>query len=172
MTGMGWLRGALSGLVICALAPALLAAPAIHPFNSSDLVLLERVSDPRISPDGRWVAYQLLETDLAANRSITSLWLAPIPDAKGSSSDPRFARRLTAPGVSGFSPRWRGDGRFLFFLSTRSGNAQVWRMDLSGGEAQAVTHGPLEIGSFLVAPDGRHLAASMSVFPECENLDC
>ncbi len=60
-----------------------MAAPAARPFNSTDLVLLERVSDPRISPDGHWVAYQLLETDLAANRSITqSLAPAPIPEAR------------------------------------------------------------------------------------------
>ena len=172
MMRTGLLRAALSGLMICALGPALSAALATRPFNSTDLVLLERVSDPRMSPDGHWVAYQLLETDLVANRSITSLWLAPVPDAKGSNSEPHFARRLTAPGVSSFSPRWRGDGKLLFFLSTRSGNAQVWRIDLSGGEAQAVTHGPLEVGSFMVAPDGRHLVVSMSVFPECENLDC
>lgn len=172
MNGKGWLRGAFSALMIGAQGTAPVAAPATHPFNSTDLVLLERVSDPRISPDGRWVAYQLLETDLAANRSITSLWLAPIPEARGSNGEPHFARRLTAPGVSSFSPRWRSDGKLLFFLSTRSGNAQVWRIDLSGGEAQAVTHGPLEVGSFMVAPDGRHLVTSMSVFPECENLEC
>jgi dipeptidyl aminopeptidase/acylaminoacyl peptidase len=172
MRGMGWLPGTLWGLAICALGPAPMAAPATHPFNATDLVLLERLSDPRISPDGHWVAYQLLETDLAANRSITSLWLAPIPEVRGANSEPHFARRLTAPGVSSFSPRWRSDGKLLFFLSTRSGNAQVWRIDLSGGEAQAVTHGPLEIGSFMLAPDGRHLVVSMSVFPDCENLDC
>ncbi|MGA8708615.1 MAG: S9 family peptidase [Steroidobacteraceae bacterium] len=141
------------------------------PFNATDLMLLERVSSPRLSPDGRWVVYQLLETDLAADRSLSSLWIAPVPDSHPSSA-PRIARRLTAPGVSSFSPRWRSDGRMLFFLSTRSGNTQVWRLDLGGGEAQATTHGPLDVGSFLLSPDGRRVIVSMRVFPDCDTLDC
>jgi len=141
------------------------------PFTATDLMLLERVTDPRLSPDGQWVVYQLLETDLAANRSLSSLWLAPVPDGRPT-SEPRIARRLTAPGVSSFSPRWRADGKLLFFLSTRSGNTQVWRLNLAGGEAQASTHGPLDVGNFLVSPDGRHLLVSMSVYPDCENLEC
>jgi acylaminoacyl-peptidase len=162
----------LAGLIACAFAPAVHGAPAPSPFNATDLVLLERVSDPHISPDGHWVAYQLLETDLAGNRSLSSLWLAPIPEGRVPGSEPRYARRLTAPGVSSYAPRWRSDGKLLFFLSTRSGTAQVWRLDLAGGEAQPSTHGPLEVGSFSLAPDGRHLVVSMHVFPDCDTLDC
>jgi acylaminoacyl-peptidase len=160
----------LAALLSLASVP-LAAAPAPRPFNASDLMLLERISEPRLSPDGRWVVYQLLETDLAANRSLGSLWLSPVPEVRPS-NEPHVARRLTAPGVSSFSPHWRADGRMLFFLSTRSGNTQVWRLDLAGGEAQATTHGPLDVGDFAVSPDGKHLAVSMSVFPDCENLDC
>ncbi len=167
-----WLRSAVAGLAVCALNVAVGAVPALRPFNVTDLVLLERVSDPHISPDGRWVAYQLLETDLASNRSISSLWLAPVPDGRSSNGEPRYARRLTAPGVSSYTPRWRSDGKMLFFLSTRSGTAQVWRIDMSGGEAQPSTHGPLEVGSFMLAPDGRHMLVSMHVFPDCDTLDC
>jgi dipeptidyl aminopeptidase/acylaminoacyl peptidase len=154
-----------------ALSPTIRAAAA-RPFTATDLVLLERLSDPRMSPDGRWVAYQLLETDLAANRSVGSIWLAPVPEPRGTSTEPRVARRLTAPGVSSYSPRWRSDGKLLFFLSTRSGNAQVWRIDMAAGEAQAVTHGPLDVGSFMLAPDGRHLVASHRVFPDCNDFEC
>jgi dipeptidyl aminopeptidase/acylaminoacyl peptidase len=150
---------------------AAVAAVTPKPFTATDLMLLERVTDPRLSPDGQWVVYQLLETDLAANRSMSSLWLAPVPDGRPT-TEPRIARRLTAPGVSSFSPRWRADGKLLFFLSTRSGNTQVWRLNLAGGEAQASTHGPLDVGNFLVSPDGHHLLVSMSVYPDCENLEC
>jgi dipeptidyl aminopeptidase/acylaminoacyl peptidase len=167
-----WLRGAAAGLIACALTPSLQGAPALHPFSATDLVLIERVSDPHISPDGHWVAYQLLETDLAGNRSLSSLWLAPVPEGRPAGNEPRFARRLTAPGVSSYAPRWRSDGKLLFFLSTRSGTAQVWRLDMMGGEAQPATHGPLEVGAFMVAPDGRHLVVSMHVYPECDTLDC
>ncbi|HXR19490.1 MAG TPA: S9 family peptidase [Steroidobacteraceae bacterium] len=162
---------ALSGALGLSLAPMIQAAVA-RAFNFDDLIALDRVADPRLSPDGRSVAYQLLETDLAANRTIGSIWLAPVPDASVASSEAHIARRLTAPGVSSFAPRWRGDGKLLFFLSTRSGNSQVWRLDLAGGEAQAVTHGPLEVGSFMLAPDGKHIVVAMNVFPDCDSLDC
>lgn len=161
----------LVGILPTALSAAATAASVPRPFTASDLMLLERVSEPRISPDGRWVVYQLLETDLAANRSMSSLWLSPVPDGRPS-AEPRITRRLTAPGVSSFSPRWRADGRLLFFLSTRSGSSQVWRLDLAGGEAQAATHGPLDVGNFMLSPDGRHIVVSMNVFPDCDNLDC
>lgn len=164
------LAAAAATVVALAFSPGAGAA-APRPFTAADLMLLERVSDPRISPDGQWVVYQLLETDLAANRSMSSLWLAPVPDGRPS-AEPRVTRRLTAPGVSSFSPRWRADGKLLFFLSTRSGNTQVWRLSLAGGEAQATTHGPLDVGNFMLSPDGRHLVVSMSVFPDCDNLEC
>lgn len=165
------LQTVVAALLALALAPAFAAAP-LRPMSASELVLLERVNDPRMSPDGRWVVYQLLETDLAANRSMSSLWLAPVPEAGPATPEPRYTRRLTAPGVSSFSPRWRADGKMLFFLSTRSGGSQVWRLDLAGGEAQAVTHSALEITNFMVAPDSHHIVVSMHVFPDCEDLDC
>lgn len=135
-------------------------------------MLLERVSTPRLSPDGHSVAYQLLETDLGADRSMSSIWISPVPESHPASAEPRVARRMTAPGVNSYAPRWRGDGRMLFFLSGRLGTTQVWRLDLAGGEAQAVTHGPLDVGSFSVSPDGRHLVFSLRVYPDCDNIEC
>ena len=54
---------------------AILAALAAAPFTAADLVSLNRVSDPQVSPDGRYVAYVLRETDLEANKGRTDLWL-------------------------------------------------------------------------------------------------
>ena len=166
---------AAAATLVCAVtlgSAGTLAAASMRPFDAHDLVALERVSDPRLSPDGRWVAYQLLETDLAGNRSVFSVWLAPVPDSGVPSSGRRFTRRLTAPGVLSYAPRWSRDGKLLFFLSTRSGSAQVWRLELAGGEAQAATHAPFDVGSFAVAPDGRHLVVSMRVFADCDSLEC
>ncbi|HSD65580.1 MAG TPA: S9 family peptidase, partial [Vicinamibacteria bacterium] len=62
-------------------------------------------------------------------------------------------------------PRWSPDGRSLYFVSTRSGSAQVWHLSLEGGEAQPVTRLPLDVDALEVAPGGRHLLLSMAVFP-------
>ena len=58
------------------------------------------------------------------------------------------------------SPRWSPDGQALYFLSTRSGSSQVWRLALAGGEPTQVTDYPLDVGSFKVSPAGDRLALS------------
>lgn len=142
------------------------AAPAKHPFTAKDLVMLDRVSDPRLAPDGASVAFSLRETDLAANKGLRSIWRLAL-DAKGAQP-----QRLTAAGSNSDTPRWSPDGKTLFFLSTRSGSSQVWRLDAGLGEARQVTSLPLDVNSFVVAPDGRSLALSIDVFPDCADLAC
>src|SRR3546814_3723263 len=73
------------------LAGAMLATMTLYPLGATasmtphnetpraltalDLVNLKRVSDPRISPDGKSVAYTLRTTDYDANKGITQIWL-------------------------------------------------------------------------------------------------
>jgi dipeptidyl aminopeptidase/acylaminoacyl peptidase len=150
-------------LALAALLAALAAWPALaaepHPFSVQDLVTLQRVSDPRPSPDGRWIAYVLRSTDLEANRGRTDIWVVGV-DGAG-------ARRLTASPENDSSPRWAPDGRSLYFLSARGGPQQVWRLRMDGGEAESVTSQPLDVTSFRLSPDGQRLAISQSVFPDC-----
>ena len=129
----------------------------LKPFTADDLVRLERVSDPRISPDRGYVAYTLRETDYAGNRGVQSIWISKL--------DTRTSRKITSGTGNSFSPRWGSDHN-LYFLSTRSGSAQVWQLDQNGGDAQPVTALPLDIGAFLIAPDRKHLIFSADVFPE------
>jgi dipeptidyl aminopeptidase/acylaminoacyl peptidase len=60
----------------------------------------------------------------------------------------------------------------LYFLSTRSGTAQVWRLSFEGGEAAQVTSYPLDIASLKLAPGGDRIAFSMAVLPQCADLKC
>ena len=152
-----------AGAALLLLATGTAAAP--RPFAATDLVMLDRPADPRLSPDERYVAYQLRETDYAANRGVNGLWLVDLSQKRSA------PRRLTAKGAESNTPRWGADGR-LYFLSTRSGSQQVWRLDLGGGEAQQVTDLPLDVGAFRVAPDARRLLLAMDVFPECATLAC
>ena len=81
-------------------------------------------------------------------------------------------RRLTTHPDSDASPQWAPDGSAVYFLSTRGGSSQVWQIDPRGGEARQVTDLPLDVGGFLVSPDGKRLAVSIEVFPDCGTLDC
>src|SRR5580700_1468540 len=90
-------------------------------FTVDDLVRLKRLSDPEVSPDGRYVAYVLRETDMDANKGRTDIWLLDLVQKDAT------PRRLTTNEANDYSPRWAPDSRTVYFLSTRSGQAQVWR---------------------------------------------
>jgi dipeptidyl aminopeptidase/acylaminoacyl peptidase len=143
-------------------AGVLAAQPAAKPFMVEDLVLLRRLSDPQTSPDGRYLAFVLSETNMDTNKRPTDLWLLDL-DAKGATP-----RRLTQNPANDSNPRWSADGKSIYFLSARSGTSQVWRLQLAGGEATQVTDYPREIGSLKVAPAGNRIAVSMEVLPGCD----
>ncbi|RKH47307.1 S9 family peptidase [Corallococcus llansteffanensis] len=150
--------------LLAALALGAGPAPAPRPFNQQDLVTMRRVSAPRVSPDGRQVAFVLRSTDLEANRGRTDLWLVNL--------DGTNLRQLTAHADNDAEPVWAPDGKSLFFLSSRGGSSQVWRLPVDGGEPQPVTQLPLDVGSFALSRDGQQLAVSMEVFPDCGTLAC
>ena len=150
------MRSSLALVLLLTLAlPA--GAAETHPFSIHDMLAIERISDPRVSPDGTQVAFVVRATDLEANRGRLDLYLA--------ATDGSRVRRLTSHEAADSQPRWSADGRSLFFVSTRSGSAQVWRLSLDGGEAQPVTRLPLDVDALEVAPGGGRLVLSMSVFP-------
>jgi len=155
----------MSSVVTSSLAISTVVAA---PFTAQDLNTLARVSDPQVSPDGRYVVYTLRETDMEANRGRNDLWLLDLADGKGTPS----SRRLTQHPAADSSPRWAADGSGIFFLSSRGGSSQVWHISLAGGEAQQVTSLPLDVGSFEVSPKGDRLAVSMEVFADCADLKC
>ncbi len=134
-----------------------------HPFSIDEMLAMDRISDPQVSPDGKWVAYNLRTTDLAANKGRTDVWIATLD---GSSS-----RQLTSNPASDGNARWMPDGKSLVFLSTRSGSSQVWRMAVDGGEPVQLSKFPLDIGNLVVFPDGEHLLVTMEIDPKLKTLD-
>jgi dipeptidyl aminopeptidase/acylaminoacyl peptidase len=147
-------------------AAALTAFAEDRGFTADDLVKLERVSDPQPSPDGRYLAYVLRETDMAANRGRTDLWLLDLTRRDAA------PQRLTTHEANDQSPRWAPSGDALYFLSARSGTQQVWRLSLAGGEPVQVTRLPVAVDSLRVSPRGDRLAFSARVFRDCADLEC
>ena len=134
------------------------------PFTAEHLVRLDRVGAPVLSPDGSQVVYTLRTTDMEADKGRHDLWLTRVSDGD--------TRRLTRHEAADTEPAWSPDGRHVYFLSTRSDSAQVWRIDMAGGDAQQVTRLPLDVGTFRLAPGGDSLVVSMRVFMDCDDLAC
>ncbi|MFY9823429.1 MAG: S9 family peptidase [Thermoanaerobaculia bacterium] len=153
-------------LVLFALAaPAVtVAATEPHPFTVHDLLAMERISDPEPSPQGDKVAFELRTTDLEANKGRFDLWLV--------NTDGTGLTRLTSDPAADNNPRWSPDGKSLYFLSTRSGSSQVWRLPIGGGDPVQITRLPLDVSNLTVSPDGSRLAFSLDVFIDCPTLAC
>ncbi len=143
-----------TALLLCGVA----SAGESHPFSVHDMLAMDRISDAQVSPDASRIAFVRRTTDLEANRGRTDLWLVNV-DGKG-------LRQLTSHPSGDWNPRWSKDGMSIWFLSTRSGSSQVWRIAVDGGEATQVTDLPLDVGTLAVSPTGDHLAVSMEVFPD------
>ncbi len=154
------LRVALS---LVALFSAAASAVETHPFSVHDMLAMDRISDPQVSPDGKQIVFVLRTTDLDANKGRTDLWLVNV-DGSG-------LRRLTAAPESDNNPRWSTDGKSIYFLTTRSGTSQAWKIALDGGEAVQVTKEPLDVSNLVVSPDGKMLAYSLDVFPDLDSPD-
>jgi len=162
----------LPALAAASFAAAVTATASAAPrgFTVEDLVAMERVGAPAVSPDGSRIVYTVRSTDLAKNKSHTDLYMV---DLRTPGAAPQ---RLTADAASSTDPEWSAAGDAIYFLSSRSGSSQVWRVaanpGANGGAATKVTDLPLDVDAFRVSPSGDRLALSMAVFRNCADLAC
>jgi dipeptidyl aminopeptidase/acylaminoacyl peptidase len=140
--------------------PGVVFAEGKRPMKIEDLFKFKRVSDPQISPDGKWVVYTVGTVDLDGNKIPSSLWLA----ATDGKSEPR--QLTNAPGKKDRHPRWSPDGKHILFESNRSGDTQLWLIGLDGGEAQQLTTISTEASNALWSRDGKQIAFVSAVYPE------
>ena len=150
--------------VVLAAGAATLAAPA--GFTVQDLVAMERLSELASSTAHQRLAFTVSTLDRDANRRRTDIWTVDARDGEA-------PVRLTADPASDTSPAWSPDGQSLYFLSSRSGSSQVWRIPgAQAGEATQVTKYPLDVAAFQLSRDGRQLAVALEVFVDCADLSC
>jgi dipeptidyl aminopeptidase/acylaminoacyl peptidase len=129
------------------------------PFDVNALLSLKRLSDPQISPDGRWVAFTVQTVDVAANKKPQQVWIVALEGGE--------PRQITREGEANSRPRWSPDSKRIAYLSDRSGSTQIWMMDPDGGNAAQVTNVSTEADAHVFSGDGKTLVFASGVFPEC-----
>jgi dipeptidyl aminopeptidase/acylaminoacyl peptidase len=155
--------GGPTGVAAGASASAAGPTAGKHPFGVDDMLAMDRIEDPDVSPDGKWVVFTVSTPDVAANKSRRDVWIA--------ATDGSGARRLTSHPATDHGARFAPDGKTVYFVSTRSESAQVWKIAIDGGEAQKVTDLPVDVDGVLPFPDGKRLLLAMEVYPDAPSLD-
>ena len=134
-----------------------------HPFNIRDLVMMDRVGDPQLSPDGRQALYTVRATDYAANKGVTSIYVLDV--AKGG-APVKLVEKAS-------SPRWAPDGSAIYYVAEKDGVSQLWRRPLgAAATASQVTHAPIDVDGYKLSPDGKKVLLTFGVFTDCVDLAC
>ena len=145
---------ALAPLPLLCLPSALVAQK--QPFDVHALMQLARISDPQLSPDGRWVAFSVQTVDLEKNTKPKQIYIVPL-----AGGEPRKIAEEAE------RPRWSPDSKKIAFVSDRGGTPQIWMMDADGANPKQITNLSTGADGVLYSQDGKNLVFTSEVFPEC-----
>ena len=120
----------------------------MKPAAIADLVEL---SDPRVSPDGRTIAFVVTTVDLPGNAARSAVWVAGI--------DQEFpACPFTEGTARERTPRWSPDGQWIAFVAhPDERGARLHLADVDGGDVFELVAWPEDIEEVAWTPDGDRL---------------
>jgi dipeptidyl aminopeptidase/acylaminoacyl peptidase len=159
------MRRAISTLVVAGLSLATAwAGQASRAFTINDLLAVRRVAEPQLSPDGRWIAYTITDTDKPSNKRTTQIYLVSVDGGE--------PRQLTSDNSSSSSPRWSPDGKGLAFVSARDGSSQIWHLDLATAQVRKISNVSTGADAPVWSPDAKWIAFASDVYPGCASDEC
>lgn len=182
-----------AGLAVCTLAAAAPAiaqncsdlVPRLQPppsvqkrtVTANDLVRLRDVGWPAsvapegppaiaVSPDGRFVAFQVRRADPESNSYCLGMIVAPtvvggtlvLVDHGGE----LIRATLNRTGITAFptgvpaviTPHWSPDGKWIAFLKRTGGITQVWRARADGAYSEQISRSNVDVLDLAWSPDG------------------
>jgi dipeptidyl aminopeptidase/acylaminoacyl peptidase len=151
-------RSAPLALLLLLALPAA-AAESGRAFTLEDLYRVKSVGEPAVSPDGRTVVYTVTTNDWAVKKKTAALWRV--------NADGTNARQITTGDARDEHPFFSPDGSTLAFVSTRTGDPQLFFLSLAGGEAEQKTRFPGGIEGASLSRDGRYVVFAADVFLAC-----
>jgi dipeptidyl aminopeptidase/acylaminoacyl peptidase len=124
----------------------------------SDLANVKWISGPVISNNNNYLAYTVKVLNKDKNSSSSYIGIFDL--SKG------INIKMTNGDSSDFSPSFSPDSKYIYFLSARSGKIALWRISLSGGEANKYLEIPTDITGYKISPDGRNIAFTAFASPK------
>ncbi len=155
----------LTSLLAAAVAITSLSAqqPQKRPMTFADLMAMKRVSDPQISPSGKWVLFSVTDVSLEKNTKTNHLWAVPLD---GSAKE----RQVTSGGGES-NGRFAPDGKTIALTMKDQIFEMPWD-DAAGkvGDAVQVTNVNGGADGAIWSPDSKRLLFTVDVYPECSDL--
>jgi dipeptidyl aminopeptidase/acylaminoacyl peptidase len=135
-------------------------SPTKRPIRPADIYRLPVLSDPQVSPDGKWISYTMTTIDSVKDSRNSDVWMISWDGAQDI--------QLTNSPDGESRARWSPDGKWLSFLSSRAGGGpevkgtQVWLMDRRGGEGRRLTAIKGGVNDYAWSPDSRRLLLTLT----------
>lgn len=114
-----------------------------------------RLSDMSVSPDKSLVLYAVRYFDKEKNNSQNDIYIMPAGGGE--------ATRLTNSADAKYSVQFRPDGKAIGFVSTKSGEPQLWEMDLDGTHLRQITFIKDGINDYKYSPDMKKILVLRNV---------
>lgn len=118
----------------------------------NDTMMVARIPSVDVSPDGKKAAYEVSRAIMTGDKSD---WQSHIyvSDINGNNTT-----QFTGEDSSDTYPQWSPDGRYIAFISTRSGKPDLWMIPVAGGEAVQITDVESGVAAFIWSPDGKSIS--------------
>jgi len=146
-------------------------AQSKRPFTFEDMMQLKRIGEPIVSPDGKWVAFAVVDVNLDENTRKPHLWIVSISGGEAQPLTP-------ATGAGEDRIRFSPDGKRVLFESSSEGGSQIWVQDFDtssgrlAGEPRNVTSISTEASGGLWSPDGKSILFISEVYLDCKDDAC
>ena len=128
---------------------------------AEDLFYMKSVTDPKLSPDGSMVIYVQTSINQKTETYISNLYMYSLITSE--------TKQWTFGENRDNAPSWSPDGKYISFLSDRSGTKQVYIIHTNGGECRQLTHFINGASNPIWSPCSRKLLLSTMV-AESETL--
>ena len=153
-----------TSLLLAAASAALFASPALaRPMTATDMQSMHRLGAPDVSPDGKWAAFTISDTDWSKNKRVNTLYLLDL-------TKPGTAPQPIKGAAKGHDAVFGRDGA-LWFLMPSGEHDQLFRMAIGGAPVQ-VSNFAGDVSGFKLAPSGDRAVVWADRDLRCANLDC